>query len=349
MSDELLDAVGRRLDEAVLLVGADHRLLYANPAARLVLGLGETSVGCRLEEAVGDYRLSLMVRACLAGEGEISRELVDLGRDRHLVAQALPVHSAGDGGVALPGAVTVVLRDESRLRRLERIRRDFIANVSHELRTPIAAIQLLVETLEEGAILDPDVGPEFVHKIGLEVSQMAHMVSELLELSTIESGRRQDRRVPTAVATLFGAADRLQPLAEERHLSVSHHIDEGTPEVLGDALALEQMIRNLVHNAIKFTPAGGSIRLEAAGVEDGERVEIRVIDTGCGIPGEVRSRIFERFYKADKSRQRDGEGTGLGLAIARHTAEAHGGGISVESEVGRGSTFIVRLPAAQPG
>jgi two-component system phosphate regulon sensor histidine kinase PhoR len=177
---------------------------------------------------------------------------------------------------------------------------------------------------------------------------MAQMVAELIELSTIESGRRQLRPVPTAVDDLVAAAERLRPLADERNQQLLHEVDPATPAVLGDPTRLGQVVRNLVHNAIKFTPQGGVITLSARGRRHRGRelVELRVADTGCGISPDELGRVFERFYKTDRSRGRDGEGTGLGLAIARHTVEAHGGTIEVESTPGIGSTFIVRLPGA---
>ena len=345
-ANRLLAAVGSRLDEAVLVVDAVTRQLrYANPAAARLLGLTEASGGLRLEEAVHDYRLALMLSACAAAGEEVVRDLGDPAHGRHVVARAIPVLEAQGGS---PEVVVIVLRDESRLRRLETVRRDFVANVSHELRTPIAAIQLLVETLQAGALGDPEVASEFLGKIGLEVGHMAQIVSELLELSAIESGRRQAVFEAVPVAGLVEAAERLRPLADERGVELRFRVDAAVPAVRGDPIALAQVIRNLVHNAIKFTPPEGSITVVAAALPGPEAgVELRVVDTGCGIPHEEAARIFERFYKADKSRRRDGEGTGLGLAIARHTVELHGGSLGVYSEPGEGSTFWVRLPAWQ--
>ena len=342
----LLEAMTRHLGEALVVVDAGRRLRYANPAARSMLGLSGEIGGLRLEDTLADFRLPVMVRACLAEGREVVRELDDPGDGRHVVARAVPVLPPG---VLAPVEVALLLRDESRLRRLETVRRDFVANVSHELRTPVAAIQLLVETLQNGALDEPAVAHEFVGKIGLEVAHMAQMVAELLELSAIESGARPMQPAPVAVGELVAAAERLRPLADERRLAMVADIRPATPAVLGDATRLGQVVRNLVHNAIKFTPPGGSITLAAApgpGLGAGATVELRVVDTGCGISADEARRVFERFYKADRSRQRDGEGTGLGLAIARHVVEAHGGTIRVESEPGRGSSFIVELPAA---
>ena len=343
----LLEAMTRHLGEALVVVDAGRRLRYANPSARVMLGLAGDITGLRLEDTLADFRLPVMVRTCLAEGQEVVRELDDPGDGRHVVARALPVQPLG---VDAPVEVALLLRDESRLRRLETVRRDFVANVSHELRTPVAAIQLLVETLQNGALDEPAVAHEFVGKIGLEVAHMAQMVAELLELSAIESGAVSVRTGPVAVEELVAAAERLRPLADERRLALVADLAPGTPPVLGDATRLGQVVRNLVHNAIKFTPPGGRITLAArpVTVEDSgpPRVELRVDDTGCGMAPDEARRVFERFYKADRSRQ--GEGTGLGLAIARHVVESHGGTIRVESDPGRGSTFIVELPAAAP-
>ncbi|HEY0411496.1 MAG TPA: ATP-binding protein [Candidatus Dormibacteraeota bacterium] len=340
----LLDAVAQRLEEGLVVVGADHLLRFANPAARLLLGLPDDLEGLRLEDAVRDYRIPLMVSSCLEGAGEVVRELDDPAASRHLVVRAVPVAEAAGP----PVEIALLLRDETRLRRLERVRRDFVANVSHELRTPVTAIQLLVETLLGGALDDTSVAGEFVAKIGLETAHMAQMVAELIELSTIESGRLPLREVPTPVEDLVAAAERLRPLADERRQELRHRVDPCTPAVLGDPTRLGQMVRNLVHNAIKFTPAGGVITLSARARRQRGRelVELRISDTGCGIAPQELGRVFERFYKTDRARGRDGEGTGLGLAIARHTVEAHGGSIEVESTPGVGSVFIVRLPGA---
>jgi two-component system phosphate regulon sensor histidine kinase PhoR len=340
---QLLDLLVENLHDGVLVVDAEHRIRHANPAARTLLQLGEDVEGRRLEESIADYRVSLLVDGCLSSAAAAVRELSDPFDVRHVLAQAVPVV---DPVNATAVEVLVILRDETRVRRLETVRRDFVANVSHELRTPVAAIQLLVETLLGGALDDRSVAHEFVSRIGLEVAHMGQMVAELIELSTIESGRLPMRMEPTPVTELVAAAERLRPLADERRLHLRYDVDPATPPVFGDGTRLGQVVRNLVHNAIKFTPPGGSITVSArrAG-DDGDMVALTVIDTGCGIAPDDLRRVFERFYKADRSRRRDGEGSGLGLAIARHTVEAHGGRIAVQSTPGRGASFVVLLPS----
>jgi two-component system phosphate regulon sensor histidine kinase PhoR len=340
----LLERLVESLRDGVLVVDAEHRIRGANAAACLLLHLPEQPEGLRLEESVGDYRVCLLVDGCLSSGTAVERELSDPLDVRHVLAHAVPVVDPATGTTL---EVAVILRDETRVRRLETVRRDFVANVSHELRTPVAAIQLLVETLLGGALDDPGVAHEFVSKIGLEVAHMGQMVAELIELSTIESGRLPMRMEPTAVTELVAAAERLRPLADERRLQLRYEVDPSTPHVYGDGTRLGQVVRNLVHNAIKFTPEGGSITVSArrAAESDADMVEIQVTDTGCGIAPDDLRRVFERFYKADRSRRREGEGSGLGLAIARHTVEAHGGRIAVRSTPGRGATFVVLLPS----
>ncbi len=335
----LLRSLGANLESGrgLLALDPNDRILVASEEARHLLDLPEGCEGHRLAELGADYRLLRVVDACRHAEAAVEREIADPGQV--VVVRAFPVPHKRVSAM-------ILVRDETRLRRLERVRRDFVTNVSHELRTPITAIRLMVETLQKGALDQREVAGQFVQRIAMEVGHMTQMVEELLELSTIESGGRPLSLEPVAVAELLGTIDRLMPLAEERRLQVSVEIAEGTPPLLGDARQLGQVLRNLVHNAIKFTPAEGRITVTAGPVDEGRRVELRVSDSGVGIRPEDLSRIFERFWKADSSRQRDGEGSGLGLAIARHVVEAHGGSIRVDSMPRRGATFIVDLPAA---
>lgn len=337
----LLTALADLVDDAVLLLDDDETIAAANAAANRLFA-GQPLVGRTLADAVGDYRVLLAVRTARSRGERVERRLDDPHRGTALVVR---VARCGRGEEE---RTLVVLHDETRLRRLETVRRDFVANVSHELRTPIAAIQLLVETLREGALADPEAAADFVARIGREVGHMAQMVEELLELSAIESGRRPMALSRFPAQELLPAMERLRPLADERQLEVTITVDPATPELVGDVTQLGQVLRNLVHNAIKFTPPRGRIRVTLAPAA-GDTVELRVADTGPGIaPGDL-DRIFERFWKSDRSRQRDGEGTGLGLAIVRHVVEAHRGRVVVESTPGAGATFRVFLPAAASG
>jgi two-component system, OmpR family, phosphate regulon sensor histidine kinase PhoR len=310
-----------RLDDAVILVSSERRVLWLNAAARTLFGITQDAVDQPLATAVPDYRLPMLVGAAVERDEEVADELGDVLGARTVLARAIPVH---DGGVV---RIAVVLHDQTRLRQLETVRRDFIANVSHELRTPVTAIHLLVETLQEGALGEPREAAQFVDRIGSEVAHLRQMVDELLELSLMEAGERPLRLAPIAVAELVQAADRLRPLAEERGVELRFDVAPGMPPIVADSSRLELVVRNLVHNAIKFTPRGGSVTVAAA-VADSGQVALEVRDTGVGIAPDSLARVFERFYKADRSRLRDGDGAGLGLAIARHTVEAHGGRIA---------------------
>jgi two-component system, OmpR family, phosphate regulon sensor histidine kinase PhoR len=326
---DLLASLCEHLDDGIVLVSPQHRVLWANAAARAILGAD-----------LNDYRVTMLATAALAGES-VTEEIEDPLGERMIVARALP--ATYDGTVH----AAVVLRDETRLRHLETVRRDFVANVSHELRTPVTAIHLLVETLQNGALGEPAEAAEFVERIGSEVTHLRQMVDELLELSLMEAGERPLRITAIDAAELVEVADRLRPLAEERGVSLRYRVEALTPMIRGDMSRLELVVRNLVHNAIKFTPRGGSVTVSALPAPDAQRhVLLQVRDTGMGIAPDALARVFERFYKADRSRLRDGTGAGLGLAIARHTVEAHGGRIEVDSEVGRGTLFTVTLPAA---
>ncbi|HXA28637.1 MAG TPA: ATP-binding protein [Candidatus Angelobacter sp.] len=335
----LLAVLCDRLEDAVIVVSAPRRVVWLNAAARELFAVDAGAVGRPLAEVAPDYRIALLVNGAFERHLETNDELTDVVGEHTVTARAIPLGGQGHIDVA------VVLRDKTRLRQLETVRRDFVANVSHELRTPVTAIHLLVETLQNGALGEPEEAAQFVERIGQEVAHLRQMVDELLELSLMEAGERPLHPAPVSVQELVHAADRLRPLAEERGVELRFDIATETPPVVGETSRLALVVRNLVHNAIKFTPSGGSVTVKAE-PRAGSRVAVQVADTGVGISVDALPRIFERFYKADRSRQRDGDGAGLGLAIARHTVEAHGGHISVESEVGQGTTFTVVLPAA---
>jgi two-component system phosphate regulon sensor histidine kinase PhoR len=284
---------------------------------------------------VRDHDLNeLMVSAAQRGERNVA--VVAYGQEqRWLQATAVPIEGAASW------AALAVFHDLTEVRRLDSIRRDFISNVSHELRTPLAGIRAAAETLQEGALDDPPAALEFMGHIQRETDRLTQMVEELLELSRIESG---------AAALSFGQLDlgalvrdattRFRQQAERAGLTISADAPDAPTTIVGDGEWLERALGNLIANAIKFTPAGGSVTVEAAPDGD-EHVRISVRDTGIGIDPGQRGRVFERFYKADKGR---GDGTGLGLAIVKHIVRAHHGSVSVESFPGRGATFTMRLP-----
>jgi two-component system, OmpR family, phosphate regulon sensor histidine kinase PhoR len=324
------------LPVGVIIVDTDERVVLCNQAARPMLGgLTEDCAGTlaeltRLPELLAIVRQAISRRHAAAGVvAQFSGAVVEVA------AHPLP-----------QGETLIVLNDVSEVRLLRAIRRDFVANVSHELRTPLASIRLLVDTLESGALTDIEVAGGFVHRIGVESDHLIQMVTELLDLARIESGQLPQKREPVSLPeVIVQVVDRLSVVAEDKGLQVRADVPADLPLALANADQVGQVLMNLLFNAVKFTPAGGSVWVRAR-FEDGSLAVI-VEDTGAGIPRDDLVRVFERFYKSDKSRARTSGGTGLGLPIARHIVEAHGGTIWADSEEGSGSTFTFTLPLAQ--
>jgi len=327
----------------VLITDPGGHVRLLNPAAARLLTVDqEAAVGERFVTLVRDHQITGIWRRCREINEELS-ETVEMGRQRpFLRVVATPLSDTAEG------ECLVLLQDLTEMRRLETVRRDFVSNISHELRTPLAGLKAVVDTLRDGALEDPAAARRFLDRIDTEVDVLTQMVRELLELSRIESGQVPLRLVPTAVADLvIPPVDRLQPQAERSGLSMTVDLpsvgkEPDLPSVLADAERVMEVVTNLVHNAIKFTPAGGQVTISARLA--GEEVILSVQDTGIGIAADDLPRIFERFYKADRARS--GGGTGLGLSIARHIVQGHGGRIWAESVEGKGSTFYFSLPVA---
>jgi two-component system phosphate regulon sensor histidine kinase PhoR len=279
----------------------------------------------------------------LRGGEKMEAEIATTGlKGRHFLVRAVPVGEAG--------AVIVVL-DITEIRRLERARRDFVANVSHELRTPLTAIQGFAETLLRGALDEPENNRRFVEIIRDHASGLGRLTEDLLKLSHIESGKLDLEIRPRSVrAILDECAEPARLKAAEKHQTLTIAAGEPPPLVLADPHALRDVLRNLLDNALQYTPEGGHIDIQvsahASQESDESEVRIAVQDDGIGIPAASHERIFERFYRVDAARSRKVGGTGLGLAIAKQLAEAMGGRIEVESELSKGSKFTVVLPRA---
>ncbi|HEY2916942.1 MAG TPA: ATP-binding protein [Candidatus Limnocylindrales bacterium] len=317
----------------------DLRVEVANTAAHVFLGRAPGSmVGRTAIEALGDHRIEA-VAAQARESGSATDEVAAQGPDGpRLIVRARRSPILG---------VWLVLQDVAELRRLQRIRAEFVDNLSHELRTPITTIGLLTETLardveQAGDALPPRMR-ERIGKLEIETANVAQMVTELLDLARIESGGPQllldDVDLERVV---IETTERLRPFAERQGVELRTAVDGSSRRVRGEAARLGQVFSNLIHNAVKFSPSGSVVE---AGVRlAGDDVVAWVEDRGTGIDAADLPRIFERFYKADRTRT-SGGGTGLGLAIARHVVEGHGGTIEVTSEPGAGSTFTVRLPA----
>ncbi|HAD06579.1 MAG TPA: PAS domain-containing sensor histidine kinase [Anaerolineaceae bacterium] len=333
-----LDAVLQNMNDAILIVDGQGLVTLINPAAERIFNVDSSrALGHSLVEVVRQHALVELWQTCVKTKRQ-QIATIETTPDRLFIQGiATPLEPL------LPENTLLVFQDLTRVRRLEVVRRDFISNVSHELRTPLASLKALTETLQEGALEDPPAARRFLQKMENEIDNMTQLVRELLELSRIESGKVPFNLKPVAPNELVTrAVERMQLQAERAGLNLRQELAEDLPNVLADAERIEQVLVNLLHNAIKFTPAGGEI--VARTWKEAGQVIFSVQDTGVGIEPAALSRIFERFYKADQSRS--GGGTGLGLSIARHTIEAHAGRIWAESEVNRGSTFYFSLPAA---
>jgi two-component system phosphate regulon sensor histidine kinase PhoR len=354
-----LAAVLETMADGALITDADGRVQLINPAAARILNADpDGALGRSFAQVARDHRIISLWQRCREQCEEQVAPIEVSQSEAFIQVIATPLWDAD------PPSCLVVLQDLTRIRRLETVRRDFISNISHELRTPLASLKALVETLQDGALEDPAAAQRFLSRMEAEVDAVTQMVRELLELSRIESGQAPFEMAPvTAADVVLPAVERLRPQAERASLQLTVDISPDLPQVQGDQERLHQVITNLVHNAIKFTPPGGRIQVSGQAVDlpnDGDAlpvdhdkagdspppgrwVLIRIEDTGVGIPADDLPRIFERFYKADRARS--GGGTGLGLAIAKHIVQAHDGYVWARSEEGAGSTFYVALPA----
>lgn len=334
-----LHAILQGMQEGVMMVDAGGRLEFINDACSRMLDLMHEPGGRRIAEVVRQPDLDRALQAAVSS-GEAQKLEIELHRSRKTVNIGLyplpPLDRVRD--------LVVVLQDVTELRRLENVRKEFVANVSHELRTPLTSIRGYAETLLADPGIDPSVRSEFLTVINKHAGQLSELIDDLLQLSSLESGRKELEKEPVNVAeTAHSVVQAMRPSIQEHRLAcdVSAAADTG---VLANQRGLEQVFYNLLDNAVKYTPAGGRIRIDVT--PDSDSVRVSVSDTGIGIPGEDLSRIFERFYRVDKSRSRDLGGTGLGLAIVKHIVQLHSGKVLVESTPGAGSTFTVILPRA---
>ncbi len=313
------------LPDGVLLV-RDGGVVYGNPAASRLLGMSLPETLTRLNPAA----LVNLVNRAAAGPTE---EVFQRGSpSRWIEASARPLNDAG---------VMVVLRDVTDRRKVEAMRRDFVADASHELKTPVASIQAAAETLVRAINDDPVAARRFAHQVHATSVRLSQIVNDLLDLSRVESEAPELQEVNLA-RLVAKEADRVADRAEVGGIDLRVDVEEIV--VRASRKDVRLAVRNLLDNALAYTPEGGTVTASTSR-EDGSAV-IAVSDTGIGIPRRDGSRIFERFYRVDDARNRDTGGTGLGLAIVRHVADQHGGTVDVESELGQGSTFRIRLPLA---
>jgi two-component system phosphate regulon sensor histidine kinase PhoR len=344
-----LRAVLSVMAEGVIAIDARRRLVFANESANQLFGLDHASVGRLVPELIRSPQIQEAVESTLSGtepyEGEITvqtRETLLRVHDRVLAVHGTPLPGAPPAGAVL------VFHDVTELRRLERVRQDFVANVSHELKTPLASIKAYTETLLDWAVHDDNYNERYLKGIDEQADRLNQLILDLLSLARLESAEEVFEHGPlvlASVVTACVASHRGRSEAKSQTLElVMGALDEETL-VLADEEAVRQILDNLIDNAIKYTPEGGSVRVECHVLRDG--VAIDVADTGIGIPRDDLPRVFERFYRVDKARSRELGGTGLGLSIVKHLAVSLGGQVSVSSRVGVGTRFTVRLPRVQ--
>ncbi len=330
-----VEAVLEAATDAMIAVTSTTEVRFLNAAALAVLGIGrDAAIGRPFIESARDYELDALVkRATATGNPETS--LITYGPGRApLRAVAVPIPGGGDW------AILLVLNDLTEVQRTDQVRRDFLSNVSHELRTPLASIRALVETLESGAVDTAEEEGEFLSRIRQQVDRLTALVNELLDLSRIESGAIELKPELVNLGDVVAeAATLLQTRAETEGVIIEGPGADGAT-VEADRASLLRIVSNLLDNAIKYSPRGGTIHVSAS--TGGEIVTLAVADEGEGIPEQNISRVFERFYKGDTSRATGG--VGLGLAIVKHLVRAHGGTVEASSPPGKGATFTVRLP-----
>lgn len=334
----ILEAIAARMQTGVVVLDSAGTVVFANPFMQDFFRVEGGITGRALADVIGNEKLLETVSCCLGDCCPECTEIEISEGDRFFNVNINRIIEDGETGLLL------FVHDITEEKRVETIKKDFVANVSHELRTPLASIKGYSETLLDGEI-DSGTRAEFLRIIDRHATRMARLIDDLLILSRLESDA-----VPVATGSVgLGPLIKtvvagVEKQAEDKGISLTVELREDLPPVAGDRDRVEQVVVNLLDNAIKYTPSGGSVRVEA-GV-DGARVRVDVIDTGIGIPAPDIPRIFERFYRVDKARSRELGGTGLGLAIVKHIVQGLGGTLGVESVPGSGSRFTLKLRIA---
>lgn len=333
---KLFNSILGNMNDGILLADQNGFITMANQSAYQIFQIAEQdAINHSLVEVMRDYRINDLFLKCAKSKKPemVSFEISPEKTFVHCIATPLDPE--------IPGSILFLFQDLTRLHQLEIIRRDFVSNVSHELRTPITSLKLITETLQEGAIDSPATARNFIEKMDSEVDKLSQLVEELLELSKIESGKVPlEKKNINPKVFIDLASERMALQAKRAGLILKNTVKQNLPDTFVDPIRLEQVLVNLIHNAIKFTPPGGQIEVSAN--QESESIVYFVKDNGKGIPPKDLERIFERFYKIDQSRSE--RGTGLGLSISRHLVEAHNGKIWVDSQPGLGSTFFFRIP-----
>lgn len=337
-----IDAVISSMFEGVILTDEKGQILMMNPALRKLFLVDAPPEGKRPIEIMRNNRVQDIVDKIIGEEKRITTEetLTNLPGEKVIRINGAPVIRKGK----MEGAI-LVFHDITELRRLEKVRQDFVANVSHELRTPLSNIKGYAETLLHGALEDKINAKDFTSIIFRESDRLAKLLDDLLDLSKIESGKMKIVFMPTNLGNaLTRVFEILKKSADDKRIKIEMAVPKDIPKVLADESRLTQVMLNLLDNAIKFTPENGSIKISASKTDGFVRTDIN--DTGVGIPDKDLPRIFERFYRVDKAHSRELGGTGLGLSIVKHIVQSHGGDVWVKSALGEGSTFSFTIPAA---
>jgi two-component system, OmpR family, phosphate regulon sensor histidine kinase PhoR len=321
--------------DGVVMTDARSNILLANPASEILFNFKESrAIGKPLIEVVFNHEIDQLAKR-ISTDKQKHNALIETINGKFLRVIAIPMNTESLSGSLL------LFQDLTELRSLQSMRREFVGNVSHELRTPLAGIKAIVETLQDGAIEDKELARDFLNKIDSEVDSLTQMVNELIELSRIETGKSKLNLTAVNLNDLLKEViARLIPQAERKLITVTEHLSDDLPSVQADRDRIQQVMTNIIHNAIKFTPESGQIKIDSLSSLDS--VTVIIADNGIGISKEDLPHIFERFFKADKSRSNSG--SGLGLAIAKHIVQAHNGKIWVESQEGKGSAFGFSLP-----
>ena len=327
----------KTMRESVIVIGEDTRIFASNKAAYDAFARQNGKLeNKRLSEVIRDLNLHEAFRKALEEKEVSDVELELVGTDKKYDVRIAPFDFDEKKGAI------GIFYDISQIERLENVRQEFLSNISHELRTPLTSILAFVETLEDGAIDDEENNLRFLSVIRRNAERMHHLINDILELSSIESGKITIEQKKSNLSNLIEEVFmNLSNKAEERQINLINEVPKETT-VFADAVRLEQMLTNLIDNAVKFNREGGSVTVSHS--QDAATDTISVTDTGEGISNEHLQRIFERFYRTDRARSREIGGTGLGLAIVKHLARLHGGEISLNSTLGKGSTFSIELP-----
>jgi len=337
-----LDTILRGMGEGVMVTDASGVITLVNPAFRTLFSIQEEVEGKPLIEITRHPALNDAFKMVMGTRDERLEEItLQLDREKTILTHWVPLLENGQ----IRGIVAV-FHDITDLKRLEKVRRDFVANVSHELRTPVSVIKGYAETLISGALEnDPEKAGRFVEIIHNHSERLANLIGDLLALSALESGDSSLELVPLPIISVVRhACNLLEQKANSKGITIIINGIEGASPVLADHSRIEQVLINLLDNAIKYTPENGSVKFSAH--DAGGMLKIAVTDTGNGIPPKDLPRIFERFYRVDSARDREQGGTGLGLSIVKHIVQLHGGDVSVESTLGQGSTFSFTLKKA---